>query len=275
MLSSFIVLFREVLEMAVILTIILAATRGARGRGRWVWIGIAGGVLGSAVVAAFADTISDAMEGVGQEYFNAAILLVAVGMIGWTVVWMKSHGRHIAQKIRRVGEQVVAGELPMAAIATIVALSMWREGAEVVLFMTGILSTSNESIAAIITGAVGGAAAAGAIGTLLYFGLIKLSTKYLFSVTSWLLVLLCCGMSAQAAGYLIAAGALPELISPLWDTGWLLSEQSVMGKILHSMLGYTERPSGMQAVWYLGTLAIILSLLNFTRQRPAATPAAA
>jgi high-affinity iron transporter len=270
MLPTFIILFREILEISIILSIVLAATQGVPGRSRWIGIGMAGGVAGSAAVAFFAGAISEAMEGMGQELFNAGILFVAVLMIGWTVVWMQQHGKELAQKIKHVGHSVQKGELPLYALAVIVSLSMWREGAEIVLFMYGILSTTQESLLAIIAGGMAGTLAAAVLGLLIYLGLIKLSTRYVFTVTSALLILLACGMSAQAAGYLVAAGMLPDLMPQLWDSSFLLSESSLVGKILHAMLGYTERPTGIQAVFYVVTFAVIFGLTRLKKRTPAA-----
>ncbi len=269
MIPTFIILFREILEISIILSIIMAATRGIAGRGRWVLAGIGGGLIGSAIVAYFAGSISNAIEGMGQEVFNAGVLFIAVLMIGWTVIWMQTHAREMVQKIKQVGQAVHDGSLPLYALATVVSLSMWREGAEIVLFMTGIITTRTESILAIAAGGAAGTAVAATIGLLLYFGLIKFSTRYLFSTTSWLLTLLACGMSAQAAGYLAAADMLPTLAQQLWDSSALLSENSVVGKILHAMLGYSERPSGIQGIFYVATLFTIMGLLKITQRKKA------
>lgn len=265
MIAAFIIAFREFLEISIIITIILAATRGVAGRNFWIGIGIGGGVIGAAIVAAFAERISVAMEGVGQEIFNAAILAVAVVMIIWTVVWMQSHGRALAQKMKQVGKAVSDGDTSLYSLAVVVSLAMWREGAEIVLFMAGIISSSGEPIFAILAGGAAGATLAVVIGALLYFGLIKLSSKHLFAVTSWLLILLACGMSAQIAGFLNAADILPAL-GHTWDSGWLLPQDSIVGKILHAMLGYSERPSVIQLIFYAVTLVIIVSLLKITKR---------
>jgi len=265
MLPTFIILFREVLEISIILSIIVAATKGVAGRSRWIWAGIGGGLAGSAVVAYFAGAISNTIEGMGQEVFNAGVLFLAALMIGWTVIWMQTHAREMVAHVKDVGKKVHDGSLPMYALATVVALSMWREGAEIVLFMTGILITTEESIMSIITGGVAGAVSAGTIGFMLYFGLIKFSTKYLFATTSWLLILLAAGMSAQAAGYLVAADMLPVIKDQMWDSSWMLSEDGILGKIFHAMIGYTERPSGIQVAFYAVTLALIVSLLKLTQ----------
>lgn len=266
MFSSALVLFREVLEMALILSVVAAATRGVPARGRWILAGLGGGLAGSLVVAAFAEAIANGMEGMGQEIFNAGVLIAATAMIIWTVVWMKQHGRELANRIKHVGHQVVSGERHMMSLAVLVSLAMWREGSEIVLFMYGIVSAGTESISAIVIGAVAGAASAAAIGLLLYLGLIRVHAKHMFSVTGVLLSLLAAGMAAQAAAFLSAAGVVPDIIPELWDTSAILSEDSVMGRILHGLIGYTARPSAMQLIWYAGTLLIIAALLSFSRR---------
>lgn len=262
MIPSFIILFREVLEISIILSIVLAATRGVCGRNKFILLGVSGGCLGAVMIALFAGAISDALDGMGQEVFNGVVLLLAAGMIGWTTVWMQTHGRELAQKIKQVGVCVREGSLPLYSVAVVVALSMWREGAEIVLFMAGISSVTTDSMFAVAAGAAGGGLLAAAIGGLIYMGLITLSSRHLFRVTGWLLILLAAGMSAAGAGYLAAADVLPVLATQLWDSSALLSDDSVMGKILHAMLGYSARPSGIQLAFYLGTLGVILLMLR-------------
>lgn len=274
MLPTALIWFREVMEMALILGVVMAATRGIPARGRYVWAGVTGGLLGALLLAFFADALSEAAEGMGQELFNGAILLAASAMIGWTVVWMKKHGREVALRIKHVGEQVRKGERGMAAIAAVVAISMWREGAEIVLFMTGILATTQEPVLAIVAGGAMGAAGAGALGFALYFGLLRLSPGRMFTVTGWMLTLLAAGLSLQAAGFFSAAGLLPELVSSVWDSGALLPEASLPGRILHTLVGYSEQPSLMQLLWFAVTLAVICAMQRYARRgtpAPAAT----
>jgi high-affinity iron transporter len=259
MLQTFIILFREILEIAIILTIILAATRGVPRRGYWVALGLAGGAMGAGILAFFAQNLSNAMNGVGQEVFNAIVLIIAVLMIGWTVVWMQSHGRHIAQKMKKLGKAISEGETPLYSVAAVVSLAMWREGAEIVLFMMGIISGAQTPILEVVIGGTAGTIVAILVGVGLYFGLLTLSTKHLFAVTGWLLIFLASGMSAGVASYLTAADLIPSY-GQVWDSSWLLSQNSILGKILHAMLGYNEHPSVSQLFFYITTFSIIFLL---------------
>src|SRR4026208_2043772 len=117
MLGALLIVFREVLEAGLIVGIVMAATRGVPGRGRWITIGIAGGLLGAGIVAMFAGVISDAFQGSGQELFNAGVLAIAVVMLMWHNAWMARHGREIADEMQRVGTAVSEGKKQMQGAA--------------------------------------------------------------------------------------------------------------------------------------------------------------
>lgn len=259
--GAIIISFREVLEIAIIFGVLMAALAEVPGRVKYGVYGLLLGVFGSFIVAFFAGKISDALEGVGQEVFNGSILLIAAFMIGWTVIWMRSHAREIVAKVKKVGTDIKAGDLHMFNVTIVIALASWREGAEIVLFSYGILATG-ATISSVLFGSAIGMAIGAIVGTALYLGLLRIPSKYFFGVTSWMLILLSCGLAASAAGYFAAAGIIPELIPQLWDSSWLIEEKSVVGQILHALIGYNDRPSGIQVIFYLATLAIIALLMK-------------
>lgn len=267
MLSTAIIIFREAFEIALILGVLLAATRGSCGRKRWVLSGLAAGTLGSMLVAYFAQSISQMAEGMGQELFNAAVLLLAAFLIGWTVVWMARYGRTMTQHFKEVGRAVCEGQKPLYTLGVVVALAVLREGSEIVLFIFG-LSASGEAVPAIVSGSAIGALAGVAAGGVIYYGLIKISPKHFFSVTSWLLIFLAAGMVSQAAGYLSAGGFIPELVPQVWDSSAWLPESGWAGQVLHALLGYSERPSGIQLASYLITAGGIVSVLKWFGSAP-------
>jgi len=267
MLGALIIVFREVIEAGLIVGIVMAATRGVIGRSRWITIGIGGGVLGASIVAMFAGAISDAFQGAGQELFNASVLGVAVIMLMWHNAWMARHGREIADEMRRVGAAVSEGAKPLTALAIVVGLAVLREGSEVVLFLYGIMA-SGTSGAALVVGGFLGIAAGAAFTALTYFGLLAIPNRHIFSVTSWLIALLAAGMAAQAMQFLNSAGLVVALDRPLWDTSWLLSEKSIFGRLLHTLIGYTDRPTEMQLIVYIATLVGMFLLMRVARYSP-------
>jgi len=269
------IVFREVIEAGLIVGIVLAATRGVPRRGLWVSYGVVGGVAGACLVAAFASEIGELFEGSGQELFNAGILLLAVGMLTWHNVWMASHGRVIAQEMRQVGAAVVAGRRPLAALSVVCGVAVLREGSEVVLFLYGIAASGGTSALGMMAGGVLGVLAGAAVSALIYLGLLGIPARYLFSATSGLITLLAAGLAAQAVAFLQQAGYVNVLTVSVWDTSWLLPEDSVIGRLLHTLIGYSDRPSGAQLVVYGLTLAIIVGLMNLQPRARVVSPEAA
>src|SRR5258708_32565114 len=77
MLPTALIVFREVLEGALVVGIVLAASQGVRRRGAWVGAGVAAGVVGAPLVAGFAGESAAALAGGRQELFNAPVLVTA------------------------------------------------------------------------------------------------------------------------------------------------------------------------------------------------------
>ena len=269
MLAVAVIVFREVLEAALVVGIVLAASRGVPRRGKWVAGGIAAGVFGAMVVAGFTDEIASAVNGIGQELFNAAVLFGAVLMLGWHNVWMSRHAKEHVVEATRIGHEVLAGERPLYALAILCGLAVGREGSEIVLFVYGIVAAQGGSAAALLTGGVAGLVAGVAMGAALYAGLVTIPMRHLFSVTSWLILLLAAGMASQGAAFLLQADLLPPL-GNLWDTSQILPEKSLVGQALHALIGYVAQPTGIQLVFYLGTLLLIASLMRVFGRPPRA-----
>ena len=256
MLGAAVIVFREVVEAGLIIGIVLAATRALPHRGRWVTLGVVAGIGGAAIVALFAEGISNAFSGSGQELLNASVLGAAVLMLMWHSAWMARHGREMAIEMAAVGQSVSAGARPMTALAVVVGLAVLREGAEIVLFLYGIVATGTSGSSLLLGGALG--VAAGAVLTALtYYGLLAVPTRHVFTVTTVLIALLAAGMAAQAVQFLDAAGVIDVLSNRMWDSSGFLPQDSLLGRLLHTLIGYTDRPTELQLVAYLATLAAI------------------
>ena len=268
MLASAIVVFREVLEAALIVGIVMAAAEGLPRRNFLVLAGIFSGLGGSVLVAGFADAITAAASGMGQEYMNAAVLFVAVVVLGWSIVWMRRHGRELSRHARDVGSGVASGGIPAYMLAVVVGLSVLREGAEAVLFLYGIAASQGASGFLMLLGGAAGVAAGVAIGYLIYRGLVKVAAHHLFGVTSWLLAFVAAGMASQGAAMLVAAGTLPPIVPRAWDTSALLSERNILGQVLHTLIGYDSHPALIQVMFYVATFGIIAVMMRLADRRP-------
>ena len=259
MFSTAVIVFREVLEAAIIIGIIAAATRDVPSRNTWISAGILLGLLGSALVAGSASYISDLANGVGQELFNALILGAAVLMLAWHSIWMASHGKTLAASARNVGKAIRDGASERSVLLAVIGIAVLREGAETALFLYGIATSEQVGVSALLLGGLAGIVAGIAVGYTLYKGLLRIPLHWFFTATSALVLLLAAGMASQMARFLIQADKIPALLTPLWDTSAILPEKSIPGLLLHSLIGYDASPAGMQLVFYVTTLLVIIA----------------
>ena len=262
MIAALIIVFREVFEAGLIIGIVLAVTRTVSHRNRWIGGGVLAGVCAACVVAAFAGALSNLFAGMGQELFNAAILTIAVVMLTWHNVWMARHGSELAGELRSAGQAVVEGSKSLLALAVVVGVAVLREGSEVVLFLYGVLAGGNDTGWSVALGGFAGLALGAAVCMLTYFGLVRIPMRALFSTTTVLIALLAAGMAAQAAAFLEKANWLTTMDSVVWDSGWILSDTSILGRALHTLIGYTDQPTEMQLAVYLAILAVTFVLMR-------------
>ena len=275
MLPSLLIVFREVFEAGLVIGIVMAVTSSVSGRGLWVAGGVAAGVLGACIVALFTGGLSELFGGSGQELFNAGILGFAVLMLGWHNIWMARHGREIASEMRAAGEAVATGAKSLAALAVVVMIAVLREGSEVVLFLYGVAAAQGGGDLGMVAGGAAGLVLGALVCLLTYLGLITIPARYLFAVTSTLIALLAAGMAAQAIAFLQQANIVTAFDETVWNTSWILSDSSLLGRALHTLIGYVDRPTAMQLIAYAATLAVILVLMRLFAVRPAQRPRAA
>lgn len=268
MLAALLIVFREVFEAGLVVGIVMAVTRGVAHRGPWIGGGVIGGALAAVVVALFTGALSDAFGGAGQELFNAAILSLAVVMLAWHNIWMARHGRELAAEMRAAGRAVAEGSKPLAVLAVVVGVAVLREGAEVVLFLYALVVSEGSANLGIVAGGFGGLALGAFVSLLTYLGLLRIPDRYLFGVTSIMIAFLAAGMAAQATHFLELANVVTALDQIVWDSSWILSESSLAGRALHTLVGYSDRPTLMQLVVYLATLAVIFAMMKLFAPAP-------
>jgi high-affinity iron transporter len=241
---------------------VLAVTRSVSRRNRWIGGGVLAGVAAACLVAAFAGVLSQLFEGMGQELFNAAILAIAVIMLTWHNVWMARHGKEIAGEMRAIGQAVAEEQIASGALAVVVAVAVLREarwGRSFPLWRRRIRwrlgrKPHHRSLMGLALGV--------AVCLLTYFELMRIPPRALFATTTVLITLLAAGMAAQAVAFLQRANWPTPLDTVMWDSGWLLSESSIVGRALHTLVGYTDQPTGMQIVIYLAVILVTVMVMR-------------
>jgi high-affinity iron transporter len=261
MLAALVIVFREVLEAGLIVGVILAAARGVSGRAGAVALGTLAGIAGAVVVAVFAAGISQAFDGRGLELFSAAVLLLAVVMLTWHVVWMADHARELTQRLRTLGQSVGTGTQSVVVLGVAAAAAVMREGSEAVLFISGIALQNTDTAAGLALGSAAGLALGAALSLAIYLGLSTIPLRWFFAATGALVTMLAAGLAAEAVHQLSNAGLVaPAFDTTLWDSSWLLADDSFVGRLLHVLLGYRDQPTALEAAAYVATIAAIVLL---------------
>lgn len=174
--------------------------------------------------------------------------------------------------MRAIGQAVAEGSKSLVALAVVVAVAVLREGSEVALFLYGVAASDGGSAASLTIGGLMGLALGVAVCLLTYFGLMRIPPRALFATTTVLITLLAAGMAAQAVAFLQRANWLTPLDTVMWDSGWLLSESSIVGRALHTLVGYTDQPTGMQIVIYLAVILVTVMLMRLVGSERRHTP---
>lgn len=245
LIDSVVIVLREVLEAALLVSVLLAATRKLATPGPSLRLAAGLGICGAWLFGAAMRPISGWFDGVGFEVVNSllqlAIYIAIVAIIGL-----------LGAGARRAG-----AALPWAMVAA-VSLAIVREGAEILLYFSGFLHRIGAT-ADVLAGAVLGLGVGFSTGALFYYLLIALPPPRALRVAVGLLVLVGAGMCAQAVKLLIQADWLPAQ-RPLWDTSRWLPEQSLPGQLLYALIGYEATPTPLQVLLYLASAAIALAV---------------
>jgi high-affinity iron transporter len=230
--------------------------------------GIGGGILGAVLLALAADSITPLADGMGQEIINATILFLAVIMLSWHLLWMRKHAIESTEKVKQVGQAVSNGDREPLILTLVIGLAILREGSEAVLFLYGLAAAGTDSAELLLGGSLGllGGIVAGSI---LYLGIARIPVGKLFQVSGWLILLLTAGLASQAVSYLVQADLLPALGYGVWDSSFLVSEQSVAGHVLHILIGYVDHPMGIQVITYALTICLLVTAGYVMKRQPA------
>lgn len=255
-----IVIFREFLEIAILLGIVLAATKDLRGRSIPIVLGIMIGIVGASLLAFFTRSLASSFGGLGDEVFDATIIMITVVVIGWTVLWMQGYGAHIKQEMGQVVSRIKAGSSSKVILTLIVASTIFREGSEIVLFMYSLSSSSHVSGDSYLIGFFLGAITGSLFGIAIYWGLLRFAGRYVFRACFILLVFIAGGLASEAAGILTSSGIITTLTQTAWDSSWLVSDNSIAGKVLKILIGYKAKPNVMQLLFYSTTISVLFGL---------------
>lgn len=256
-----IAVFRECLEISLLLGIIMALTKPIKNSRIYIIFGILVGIVAASIFTFLIRYLSEVFFGLGDELFNACIILITAIVITWTVAWAQGY-RRLKYDIESLSERINSGIISSAMLVLVVATSILREGAEILLLVYSISSAENININDYIIGIGCGASLGFIAGIIIYLGLIKFAGKYVFKVSTILLVLIAAGLAAQAAGIFTSSGLITILSEQIWDSSWLINDNSTIGNTLNILIGYQSKPNILQIIFYLSTIMINVMIIN-------------
>jgi high-affinity iron transporter len=275
--GTFVITLREAFEAALLLGIVYTYLDkiGRRDQFHHVTRGALLGLVASVVLGVAVTVLSGPLLDLGPDLISVAVLVVAVVVLTWHGWWMRQHARAIKGEVQRRLEEA-SQRRRFWIVAVIAFTGVFREGAETVLFLWGLLAQASVSGMGAAAGALLGLVGAGGLGWVIFRGGKQVSLPKFFGVTSVLLVLVAGGLLGTAVGKLQGLGFLPAT-AVVWDTSSLLDDRGLMGGFLAGLVGYRARPSLLEALAYIGYLVVAGALvfgdlLGRKRDRGSAPP---
>ncbi len=254
------VIFREMLEISLILGIISAATRSMKNSSIYITMGIMGGVVSAAFLAFFITVLSNSLGGYGEEIVDVAIILVTVFIISGTAIWIKNSASKLNSRVEELSESAEYSIYARMMLVLVVLTTIFREGTEIILFVHAISSAYSMSSTEYAIGFAVGIISGIIASIVVSYGLHKLAIKSIFKVSFILLALIAASLASEAAGILTSIGFVDFLDEPIWDSNWIVSDFSFVGKVLKMFVGYNTKPNGLQIIFYVVTLLMIYIL---------------
>jgi high-affinity iron transporter len=261
-LAEFVVVFREVFEIALVLGIMLVYLKKTKNtkHSRMVYLGGAAGIIASVLAAAGFEIFAGGFEA-HEALFEGITLVVAAALVTWLNLWMFAQ-KNISKSIEK-GVKARIGKREDWGLALFAFIAVFREGVEMVLFLYGI-SVSTGAISAV--SALFGAVAALALCYAMFLQATKLNLHTFFVVTSIMLVVLAAGLLSQGVHELQEAHVLPETVEHIYDitpvqnadgSYPMMHEKGAIGSALKGLIGYATAPTLEQVAAYAGYLAFV------------------
>jgi high-affinity iron transporter len=266
MLAAALLAFREGLEAALIVGIVLSVLRRVerRDQERMVWLGAGLAALLSLAVGGGLYAMGISLQGKAEEIFEGVAMLFAAGVLTWMIFWMNHQGQAIQGQLEHDVHRAAKGDSRWA-IFSLAFVAVFREGIELALFLTAAAFTTTAG--ATLVGGLLGLAAAGLAGWLIFATTTQLNVQMFFRVTSILLIVFAAGLVAHGVHELNEAGIIPPVVEHLWDTNPVLDETSDVGQVMKALFGYNGNPSLTEVLAYVGYWVVVVLALRHRKTR--------
>lgn len=247
LINSVILVLREVLEAAMVVSVLLALSRNLHISAKWLLWSLPITGLFILLFSSSLDALTDAFDGAGQEVVSAGLqTAVFAGIVGVVFV----------AELLRSGRDGLYRQLRWLMAVTVVC-AMIREGSEILIYITAF-AAFEESRAAVFAGSGIGAGIGISLGVLMYAALRAMPAETSYKLCIFVMALIGAGMVMQSTMLLEQVDWLQP--GPgLWDSSELVSEQSIAGQLLYAVFGYEATPGLTQVLLYLGSVALVVA----------------
>jgi high-affinity iron transporter len=281
MIPTFIIFLREGIEASMIIAILLSylGRIGQRRHFRDVLAGVGAAmvlVIGGGVAAYYLIRQYDGSS--VQTYFETATYVIATAVLTFMTLWMAKHARTMAGELHQRSD-VALSRGTRAGLSLLSFQAVGREGLETMVFTLAIVFAGSRQAAApvhgdlVLLGAVLGLAAALAMSLAIYRLGTRLNLKVFFRVLGVVLMFFGAGLLVDAVQNLQQLGWLPFGTGVLWNSSGTVLESSNFGDVLHSLLGYADHPTVLQAaVWALYVAGSVAAFVRLSRRVPSPAP---
>jgi high-affinity iron transporter len=269
--ASFLITLREGLEIALIMSILLAYlnTIGRHDRHRSIWAGAGWAAALSIAAGLVIFLTAGALSHRSQEAFEGVVSLLAVGVLTWMIFWMRRQARFIKGELQHRVDVALASPSVMA-LGMLAFFVVLREGLETALFLfAAFRATSAGSTALSLLGAVLGFGVSAVLGYLMYRGGVRLNLRTFFKVTGALVLLVAAGLLASGIHELQEVGWLPFGTGTAFDISDMIPD-SGPGLPLRALFGYNANPTWLEFLAWAGYLITVGVL--FFRPQPQPVP---
>jgi high-affinity iron transporter len=260
MVDAVLLVLREVLEAALIMSLLLSLSHKLQLRFRWSLSALLLGFIGSWLLAQYTYEITNAMDGTGQELLNATLyfaVVLSVVFLGLLILPL-AFASALDVRMNDPASLTVCSHhrLIYSLFIIIVSFSVAREGSEIWIYLSGF-ANQIDALSSAYIGAAIGTGIGMSLGAITYYAFALMRKKYFFPIFMIVITLLACGLSMQIAKQLMQIGML-DSGAPLWDSSFLVNEHSWFGELLYALVGYDSRPTPIQGFFYLLTITPIL-----------------
>lgn len=262
MFAAGLITFRETLEVALVVGILITffTKTNQRQFNKYVWLGVAGGIIISVILAIFLNVFFGGLTAAIEQIFEGMLMFATAVFLTWMILWVHRQ-KGIVKELHTKATQHIKSGFPLGIIILTIT-SVIREGVETVFYLRAISSIAGGNQ---LPGALAGIAVASLIGYGMFYYSLKINIKRLLKISGAILLLFAAGLVAHGVHEFQEAGLLPIFtFDPLINISHVLDHKSIFGSLLRTLFGYTAKPTLLELLSYGSYIFLIYFLEQIT-----------